>query len=165
MTPSLLTDEIRELVGTSSVSEHRVIAEDFQNWARLVGIIDVIHFDTDAAYARGFRGLVMPSLYLPHLTRSGPIDPSLLGPDGRRQDAASGVVELPGLHRVRAGGEEYTFHELLCAADLVSVTRTVHNITEKEGRAEPFLLVETLTEFHLPTGLAATFRQTVVALP
>ena len=61
-----------------------------------------------------------------------------LGPDGIADDGS--VPELP-LKRVMAGGIKMRFHRMVKPGDVLIATRTLSNITEKQGSSGPLIFL------------------------
>lgn len=78
----------------------------------------------------------------PHMFLFGALKPLVpmdeLGPDGITIDPF--VPELP-LKRVMAGGTDMTFHQPIRAGDVLTATRTLSEITEKQGSTGPLIFI------------------------
>lgn len=78
-----------------------------------------------------------PPMFLFGLLR--PIVPlNQLGPDGIANDAF--LPDLP-LKRVMAGGVKMTFHRPIRAGDVLTATRTLSDIQEKQGSTGPLIFL------------------------
>lgn len=97
---------------------------------------DPIHYDEDAARARGYRGIVAPWPLL-WLAFFNCRDAPLVFPFGRAT-----------IH----GGDSYEFHEPLIVGDTVTVSATVSETSVKQGKSGPMGVVVTRREFRNQHG-------------
>ncbi|MGH2586886.1 MAG: FAS1-like dehydratase domain-containing protein, partial [Dehalococcoidia bacterium] len=106
---SLITDEARAQIGKVTRRASGVVyLKDAQRWAAAAGDRNPIYFDDDAAKAAGYKGIVTPPMFLPHVLH-GVADLSTLrevgipGGDGGRSRIPLKVS------RMVYGGEEFEF--------------------------------------------------------
>lgn len=97
---------------------------------------------TEQTLAKYLSGDEAPPMFVSALTREIiPLDE--LGPDGIAP--SSSMPDLP-LKRVMAGGIAFTFHRPIRPGDTLKITRTLSDITEKQGRSGPLIFVtQTIT--------------------
>ena len=127
----LITPEMRAWVGKSMppVTE-RVSRRDIRHYA----------IATDQTLEKYLAGdEAPPMLYSRYFDDYTPLDG--LQPDGHGEDPL--IPELP-LKRVMAGGCDTTFHRPIKPGDVLTATRTLTEMYERQGRTGPliFLVVE-----------------------
>jgi|HubBroStandDraft_3_1064219.scaffolds.fasta_scaffold42276_1 acyl dehydratase len=148
MTPetSLIPDEARARIGSETGrATGRVVRQEFQRWAAAVKDRNPLYFDAEFARAHGYRDVVMPPMYLSHVTH-GVADLDTLRPDGI-PGGGPGDLQLPGCQRRMAGGENITFHHPVYDGDVLTSVRVIENIEEKNGRSGAFVLVTSRTTY------------------
>lgn len=112
---------------------------DIQKFAHAVGETNPIHFDVDAARAAGHRDVVAP-FYFPYVIRmhaSHVIPRDELAPDG------SATADVPPVEATRAMAGE-TSIEMgvpVIAGDVVTLSKRVTGLEEKEGRSGTLVFV------------------------
>jgi hydroxyacyl-ACP dehydratase HTD2-like protein with hotdog domain len=100
----------------------------------------------------------VPPMFFYSLCRRIVAESALL-PDGQHADL--GVEGVTG--RTVAGGNQAVFHVPLRVGDVLTATERVIDITEKQGRTGPLVLVTTETQYVNQGGqLVVTFRATTV---
>ena len=96
--------------------------------AKAIGETRPIHVDEAAAKAAGYRGLVAPPTFAFCLLADGTV--------GSRYLTDVGIPIAEVLH----GEQAYQLHGVLCAGDIVRVSRRVQDIYEKKGGALEFVV-------------------------
>ena len=143
----------------------RISATGFQRFAVAAGETDPVYFDDDAARAAGFAGAVAPPLFLSSVLGWGAgASDADLRPDGAASDDTAGLP-LTGL-RLMGAGQDIDVHAPL--HDGVHVVRetSVEDVTLKEGRSGPFLIVTLLRRFLDESGTPLlTSRENFIARP
>ena len=108
---SLIPDEARARIGSETArATGRVVKQEFQRWAAAVKDRNPLYFDADFARAHGYRDVVMPPMYLSHVTL-GVADLDALRPDGIPGGGGPNDLPLPNTPRRMAGGESIAFHD------------------------------------------------------
>jgi acyl dehydratase len=144
--------------------EGTVVKREFQRWAAAIGDHNPLYFDAAYAGRFGHRDVVMPPMYVQHVT-SGVLDLGRLRPDGIGQQSASGALALPRCPRRMAGGETVTFHRDAYPGDhLVSVQR-LGSIEEKQGRSGRFVLMTLVTTYTRDEELITENARLLIARP
>jgi acyl dehydratase len=139
MADSVITDEMRAVVGVdgpASVAE--VTSTGVRMFARAVGYTDSIHYDEEAAKARGYHGLVAPLGYLgtPIFTPGG----------GRTQGAPGSDIKVP-YKRVLNGGTTYQYFAPVIAGDVITSRSRISEFREREGSMGAMLITYRETSF------------------
>jgi acyl dehydratase len=148
---SLVTDEARARIGSESGrAQGRVVKKEFQRWAAAVKDRNPLYFDADFARAHGYRDVVMPPMYLSHVT-AGVADLEALRPDGI-PGGGSSDLPLPRTPRRMAGGETIRFYEPVYDGDVLTSVRVLEEIEEKHGRSGAFILVTSRTTYTREDG-------------
>ena len=124
----LLTEEIRAWIGRSDPPQRiEVTRRDIIKYA----------VATEQRLDKYRNGDEAPPMFL--FGAHGPIvDIDQLGPDGLRPDTL--LPELP-LKRVMAGGIKQEHHRPIKAGDVITLTRTLTDLFEKQGRTGPLIFV------------------------
>lgn len=156
---SLITDEARARIGTETGRAHgRVVKQEFQRWAAAVKDRNPLYFDAEFARAHGYRDVVMPPMYLGHVTH-GVADLDALRPDGIPGGGGPNDLPLPATPRRMAGGESVQFFHPVYDGDVLTSVRVIESIEEKHGRSGAFILVTSRTTYTRQDG--ATVAETV----
>src|SRR5580693_5135908 len=143
---SLIPPEAAKLIGTEQGQASGIVEKrQFQRWAAAVKDRNPLYFDAEFARAHGYRDVVMPPMYLSHVTH-GVADLDTLRPDGI-PGGGPGDLQLPGCQRRMAGGENITFHHPVYDGDVLTSVRVIENIEEKNGRSGAFVLVTSRTTY------------------
>ncbi|MFC4054206.1 MaoC family dehydratase N-terminal domain-containing protein [Actinomadura syzygii] len=159
-------ERVRERVGTvSRESLGRISATEFQRFAVAAGETDPVYFDDDAARAAGYPGAIAPPLFLSSVLGWGAGDSDAdLRPDGAATGDAAGLP-LGGLRLMGAGQDIEVHAPVHDGVRLVRET-SVEDVTLKEGRSGPFLIVTILREFRDESGTPLlTSRENFIARP
>ncbi len=151
--PSIITDEMRAYIGRES--EPIVVEVDKTScrmFARAVGYTDPLFYDEEEAKRRGYRSIPAPPGFLGHPVYN-PARPQRLD-------------YLPPFQtpftRILNGGTDIEYYEDICAGDVLTVTRKLVDMQERQGRLGPMLI--TVTEFTYKRGdqVVARFRGTLI---
>jgi len=143
---SLIPDEAKAMIGSEAGrASGRVVKQEFQRWAAAVKDRNPLYFDADFARAHGYRDVVMPPMYLSHVTH-GVADLDTLRPDGI-PGGGGGDLPLPHTPRRMAGGENITWHHPVYDGDELTSVRVIEKIEEKHGRSGDFVLVTSRTSY------------------
>ena len=144
---SLISDEARAKIGTETGrASGQEVKKEFQRWAAAVKDRNPLYFDASFARAHGYRDVIMPPMYLSHVTL-GVANLDALRPDGIPGGSGSGDIPLPNCPRRMAGGENITFHQPVYDGDVITSARVVESIEEKHGRSGAFVLVTSRTSY------------------
>lgn len=131
----LLQDGAQDWVGRSmTYPPYPVTALDIRKYCYVMGIRDAKHLDPEAARAAGHADVVAPVGYHMVLRHSMPnlVPLDELGHDGSGRDLAPPTT---GPVRVMAGETTIEFVEDIVAGDELTLSKTVTDVTEKEGRS------------------------------
>jgi hydroxyacyl-ACP dehydratase HTD2-like protein with hotdog domain len=137
---SLLTPEVRAWVGRDYPHlEVAITARDIAKFAHATGETDRLYFDAEAARAAGYRDVVGPPMFY-LLLRS---EPYHLRPRGELADDGSARDDIPPMRvsRAMAGETELTFDGRFVAGDVVTCRKRLTDITERQGRSGPLVLL------------------------
>jgi acyl dehydratase len=166
-TESLIGDEARAAIGSElGRAVGTVVQKEFQRWAAAVGDRNPLYFDEDYARANGYRDVVMPPMYLAHVT-GGVVDLDELRADGIPiRSGGSGSVQLPRCPRRMAGGDDITFLEPVYAGDVITSVRSLAGLEQKSGRSGDFVLMHFRTTYTRDDGvLVAEAASSLIARP
>lgn len=128
MMTTLLSDDIRAWIGRADLPQRiEVTRRDIIKYA----------IATEQQQPRYLNGDEAPPMFLFGADRplSALAD---LGPDGLRSDSL--LPPLP-LKRVMAGGVKQRYQRALVPGDVLSITRTLSDIFEKQGASGPLIFV------------------------
>jgi acyl dehydratase len=163
---SLIDDQARAQIGKElDRAEGVVTKRDFQRWAAAVGDHNPLYFDSEFARAHGHRDVVMPPMYIQHVT-TGITRLDTLRPDGIPQAGGTGAISLPRCPRRMAGGETIRFFESAYPGDVLTVVWQLAGIEEKVGRSGPFVLLRLSSAHTRSDGVViAENTRVVIARP
>jgi len=140
---SVISDEMRSRIGVESGPvPYEIDNTGCRQFARAVGYTDPVFFDEAAARAKGYRGIVAPPGFLGH-----PV--SVPGKPSRVPEAFR--LEIP-YKRVLNGGTDVEYFDDVCAGDALTASTKLTDLTEREGRMGPMLIVSTETTFRNQDG-------------
>jgi acyl dehydratase len=135
---SVITDELRARIGVESDPvPYEVDNTGCRQFARAVNYSDPIYFDEAAAKAKGHRGVVAPFGFLGH---------PVVVPGQPARVAEVFRLDIP-YKRVLNGGTDIEYKQEVCAGDKLTATTKISDLTEREGKIGPMLIVETETTF------------------
>ncbi|UMG94704.1 MaoC family dehydratase N-terminal domain-containing protein [Nocardioides sp. TF02-7] len=134
---SLLTDEIRSLVGTTRVYTApepfgRVAGRYF---AIATGDRNPLYTDDEAARAAGLPGVTVPPTLVCETNQYADLPRDAEGYAGH-----TWRLDIPGTRQVR-GGNRYTFHRRIRPDDVVTATWEITRVEEKQSRSGADMLV------------------------
>lgn len=112
---------------------------DIQKFAHAIGETDAVHFDAEAARAAGHADIVAP-FYFPYVIRmhaSHVIARDELAPDG---SATADVPPVPAT-RAMAGETSIEMGSPIVAGDVITLSKRVTGLDEKEGRSGTLVFV------------------------
>ena len=124
---SVLTEEIKALVGAMAAITYEVDRTGIRAWARAVGYDDPVYYDESVALARGYPRLPAPPGFL-GVPRFRPGEPEP-GPPIRGLH--------PELQRSVNGGTELEYHATVFAGDELVATPVIVDIKERQGFSWP----------------------------
>jgi len=164
-----VTDEIRALIGLKGpvqTATEPLTQDALRRFVQAVMEDDPSHWDEDEAHRRyGAGGAVAPPLYPMHAFRrpAGTPDPLDLlrdDPDWDGATTGSGIgglppVDLP-LERILNGGVEAEFFALARVGDVISAQAEYLDITEREGRSGPMVMIKVRTTYTNQNGQILT---------
>ena len=153
----VLTDELRAFVGVSGprrAAPERVGADTLRRFAQAAMEDDPIHWDEEAARARGYDGVVAPPLFPLHAfpRPAGTPDPL----DALRDDPDWDGIELvedglPPLEiplpRLLNGGVAAEVFALARVGDLIHAQSRYADVSEREGSSGPMVFVVVETDY------------------
>ena len=151
---SVITDEMRARIGVESEpAPHEVDNTGCRQFARAVGYTDAIYFDEAAAKAKGHRAIVAPYGFLGY---------PVVVPGQAAAVPEAFRLNIP-YKRVLNGGTDIEYMAEVCAGDKLSATTKLTDLTEREGKIGPMLIVNTETAFSNEKGeIVAIQRGTAI---
>ncbi|MBI4307569.1 MAG: MaoC family dehydratase N-terminal domain-containing protein [Chloroflexi bacterium] len=162
MLQSLITPEIRSLLGKEDTfpGADPVEKGTIKRYCLAVGDLNPLYLDE--AYARRMRHgrLIAPSTFIFDVSNNYAAP---FGADGR---PASRVRLPPPLTRIARGGNEYEWLQPIGPGDLITATRRIAEMTEKQGRSGPLVFVISETRYTNQKGeKVAVNRETLIFMP
>ena len=140
---SVITDQMRSRIGVESEPvRYEIDNTGCRQFARAVGYTDPIYFDEDYARSKGHRSIVAPVGFLGH-----PV--VVPGQPARLPEAFR--LQIP-YKRVLNGGTDVEYFAEVCAGDVLTAATNLTNLTEREGKVGPMLIVDTETIFRNESG-------------
>jgi acyl dehydratase len=147
---SVITDQMRASIGKESEPvPYEVDNTGVRQFARSVGYTDPVFFDEAAAQAKGYRGLLAPPGFLGH-----PV--FIPGRPVRTSEVFS--LDIP-YKRILNGGTDVEYFDYVCAGDRLTATTKISDLTEREGRMGPMLIVSTETSFRNEAGKTVAIQR------
>ncbi len=124
---SLLTDELRALIGTRRVytAPEPFGAAAFRYFGLAVGDDNPLYRDAAFARAHGLDGVTAPLTLICETNQYADVPLDADGFAGHSWD-----LDVPGTRQVR-GGNSYTFHRRVRPDDVVTATWEIRDLTEK----------------------------------
>jgi hydroxyacyl-ACP dehydratase HTD2-like protein with hotdog domain len=136
---SLLTPELRACIGRSAPPQTELVTRrDIRKYAVATGQSEARYLDGDVAPPLFYLVLFWPIVPLRELT-----------PDGLSRDAL--VPELP-LTRAMAGGVRVDYSRDIRPGDVLTATRTLTGLYEKQGSSGPLIFYEIVTRVTTADG-------------
>ena len=140
---SVITDQMRSRIGVESEPvRYEVDNTGCRQFARAVGYTDPIYYDEDYARSKGHRGIVAPVGFLGH---------PVIAPGQPARVPEAFRLEIP-YKRVLNGGTDIEYFADVCAGDKLTAATKLTNLTEREGKVGPMLIVDTETIFRNEVG-------------
>lgn len=153
MSQTIITDEIRAAIGRESEPvTYQVDRLGCRQFARAVGYTDLVFYDEEEARKRGYRGLLAPPGFLGH-----PV--FIPGQPVRGMEALR--IDIP-LKRILNGGTDVEYFDDVCAGDVLTATTKVTDISERESRLGPMVVVQTESTFRCEGRVVAIMRGTLI---
>lgn len=151
---SLITDELRAAIGRETPPvTYEVDNLGCRQFARSVGYTDPVFFDEEYAKSQGHRGIVAPAGFLGH---------PIYNPARPARGPEITGLDIP-LKRVLNGGTDVEYFDEICAGDTLTSTMKIADITEREGKMGPMIIVNTESTFKNPAGVTvAIMRGTMI---
>lgn len=147
---SVITDKMRASIGKESEPvAYEVDNTGCRQFARAVGYTDPVFFDEAAAKARGYRGLLAPPGFLGH---------PVFIPGQPVRTAEVFRLDIP-YKRILNGGTDVEYFDDVCAGDRLTATTKISDLTEREGRMGPMLIVSTETTFRNESGKTVAIQR------
>lgn len=126
-----------------------ITLKESQRFALAVGDRNPIYFDEAAARDAGYRGIVVPPIFLAWaLAPHRPLE------DLRRDGLYRGRGKRVALKVKRAmfGGDEWEYFAPVYAGDTITATVRLESLEEKQGSSGPFVLQITETRYTNQNG-------------
>jgi acyl dehydratase len=140
MDDSLIPPEAKAMIGQEVGRETGIVyLKEAQRFAAAVRDLNPLYFDDEVARAHGYKGVIAPPMFLPHV-KLGVAHLDRLDKDGIQLGGGGFAVPLR-VERRMAGGEEYEFLEPLYPGDEITAETRIRDIQEKQGRSGRFVLV------------------------
>jgi acyl dehydratase len=143
---SLIPEETLALVGEllEEPVTSTITAKESQRFALATGDLNPIYFDEAAAREAGYRGVVVPPIFLAWaLAPQRPLED--LRRDGLYR--ARGKRVRLSVKRVMFGGDEWEYLAPAYAGDTITATVRLESLEEKQGSSGPFVLQVTETRY------------------
>ena len=142
----LIPEETFALVGEllDEPMTSTITAKESQRFALAAGDMNPIYFDESAAREAGYRGVVVPPIFLAWaLAPYRPLDE--LREDGLY--TARGKRVALRVKRVMFASDEWEYLAPVYAGDTVTATVRLESLEEKQGSSGPFVLQTTETRY------------------
>jgi acyl dehydratase len=121
-----------EAVGKSwDPVSYEVGREKIREYAQVLGLDSPLYFDSDAARAEGFRGVVAPPMFCV-VYSAGAMGPVIFDPEVAMNFATM-------VH----GSQEFEWGVPVCSGDVISTTASCSSIEERDGKG--FYVFETVS--------------------
>ena len=157
---SLLTDEIRALLGREVVYEapEEVGRASIRYFATAIGTNNPVYTDAEFARGHGFTDVIAPPTFVCETNQFTPMPPDDDGYAGHSWD-----IEIPGTRLLR-GGNEYEFFRPLLPEDRITVRWQIADATERTSSTGRSLLILISEATYLDAAgeTVATNRETLV---
>lgn len=143
---SLIPEETLALVGEllEEPVTRTITTKESQRFALATGDLNPIYFDEAAAREAGYRGVVVPPIFLAWaLAPQRPLED--LRRDGLYR--ARGKRVRLSVKRVMFGGDEWEYLAPAYAGDTITATARLESLEEKQGSSGPFVLQVTETRY------------------
>ena len=157
---SLLTDELRNLVGTQRVytAPEPLGAAAGRYFGMAIGDHNPLYSDPEFARAHGLAGVTAPPTLICETNQYAGLP--------MKDDGYAGhmwPLDVPGTRQVR-GGNTYTFHRRVRPDDVVTATWEIHDLTEKKtGDGRDMLLISSRATYTNQDGdMLAVNEETII---
>ncbi len=162
---TIVTEQARALIGMeTSTRLGEITLRELQRYAVAVGDMNPLYFDEEYARASAYGGIIAPPNFLTAIIgwHPGPTEDKLT-PDGR---PASREYTLPlkGVSRAMGGGQELEFLLPVRPGDSFTRVTKLVDITEKEGKSGPLVIVEAEQRYVNQRGETAVVCRTSTIL-
>ena len=141
---SVITEEMKKAIGVESEPTIvQIEKEPIRRFAAAIGDNNPLYHDEEYAKKLGYRSIIAPPGFQP--TYSFPIKvPPMRAEAGPR-------FRLPFTRNLN-GGDEYEFFQPIQAGDVISITRRLGDIYERDGRMGKMLFTINETVFRNQKG-------------
>jgi len=140
---TVITDDMRAAIGRESDPvTYEVDNTGCRQFARAVGYTDPVFYDETYASTRGYRGILAPPGFLGHPITIPSQQPRAPGGFG---------LDIP-FKRVLNGGTDVEYFDDVCAGDTLTATTKLADLSEREGRMGPMLILNTETTYKNQAG-------------
>ncbi len=143
---SLIPEETLALVGEllDEPVTCTITAKESQRFALATGDMNPIYFDESAAREAGYRGVVVPPIFLAWAPAPNrPLEE--LRDDGLYK--ARGKRVTLRVKRVMFGGEEWEYLAPVFVGDTITASTRLESLEQKQGSSGPFVLQTTETRY------------------
>jgi hypothetical protein len=140
---SVITEELRSRIGVESEPVvYEVDNTGCRQFARSAGYTDPVYYDEARARAKGHRGILAPVGFLGH---------PVVVPGQAERTPEVFRLNIP-YKRVLNGGTDIEYFAEVCSGDRLTATTKISDLTERDGRMGPMLIVSTETTFKNAAG-------------
>jgi acyl dehydratase len=157
---SLLTDEIRALVGRTKVyvAPEPIGAAAGRYFGLAIGDDNPLYSDAEYAREHGLDGVTIPPTLICETNQYAGLPKDPEGYVGHRWE-----IDVPGTREVR-GGNAYTFYRRIRPDDVITATWRIDDVAEKTTRSgQAMLLVTSKATYTAADGeLLAENEETIV---
>lgn len=159
---SLITPEIRGMLGKEDTFPGVDSVEKgiIRRYCLAVGNSNPLYVDEAYARKTRFGGIIAPPTYVFDVSNNVA---AKVGKDGR---SLSRVSLPPPVPRIARGGNEYEWLLPVRPGDVITTTRRIAEMTEKQGRSGPLVFVLSETRYTNQKGeKVAVNRETLIFMP
>jgi hypothetical protein len=151
---SVITDEVRAIIGKESDPvPYEIDNTGCRQFARAVGYTDPVFYDEAYARSKGYRGILAPPGFLGH---------PVVVPGRTARPNPILELNIP-YKRILNGGTDIEYFDDVCAGDALAATTKITDISEREGRVGPMLIIQSETTFRDQKGkVVAIMRGTAI---
>ena len=168
MTTRLITEKMRAAIGTATAPlafPDAISDSDVRRFISVIGETNPIYHDAAYAQRLGYRGRVVPPIYVVAL-----LFRRFTFPDGSASRVGIDWPQLrlpPGYTNTRNAGQEYTWFQPVYVGDQLTVAARLSDIFVRRGRAGiPAIYLVSETEIHNQAGARVVLQtSTNVKLP
>ena len=160
MSSSLLTDKLRARIGETRVyvAPEPIGKATFRYFAQAVGDHNPLYTDDQFARDHGYLGVIAPPTLVCETNQYANLSRQSTGYAGHAWE-----LEIPGTRLLR-GGNEYTFHQPVHSEDVLTVTWSIVDMTERtSSKGVPMVIVTSRALYENQTGeLLVTNIETLI---